>query len=775
MAMNKRIRRKRSLSGGNRSRTFINSKNCIYEFPGSDVKFEFNNEDIQEMPPQALPLASNFNEFKSTGSVVLDFFVSNVRLWILDFLSSDPIEKWDFDDFSKLLFNLEVSPTLENFVLDLESNNAEEMLAHFSFAFSDLIESQKECERSRINELRSEFNSVVQNGAAELSDVEIRFLSGVVAASGYLEGFVDIENIRFIESLDLICFQKHHFLKVKPGEIEKSISPAGNLFSSFFIDIDESSSEKSWRKMNVMLGSPILEKLPNSVTTGPLRKIARGYEIKSENLPKLDEVILDSDVKQKLVNLLEFFKHQDALGEKAALRILLRGVPGSGKSMLSQAIADYFGVGAICLNLSSLRSRNVFYLLATFIERAKKNKMVLVLEECEQLLSVNPFTGASDDTAKLMFEDHEGIVIFTTNEKGSSSWFAPTEAVERRMDFIVDFEMPGPEHRERILTQEIKKWTIQGWQSDITPEDIKKLSKTVNLSGGFLPQALKQAASCGISEKRLSLENLASSIGYVSEKSNAAGHGNQAGTSEIKMDQVILNSEDRKTVDRIIKYSKDVISKKDRNPILPQGATVLFSGAPGTGKTMTAQAIASEMEMKIRMTTASDFLSMYVGGTEKNIKNIFKAAERKKEVLFIDEVEGLLHSRGISQRSWETTQVNEFLKAIESFKGVLICATNHTEMMDHAFARRFLFHLRFTLPNVSERMVLWRQYLAGLRVEDHLIERIAQRFELSGGEIRNAAIRAQVAEESEWIGLERLCQEVESSRTGEVIKRIGIS
>jgi len=760
------------------TRSFLRGGKCtsnLYLFENSEAKLNFEEDPLASLAstPNTLPIGCHFLDFVSSGDEIIDFFANNVRLWILDYLNSESLDRWDIDDFARVSINFGVTGLLKDFLLDLNSKSSKKLLTHFNDGVYSLIEQQREKEIQSIQSSREIFNKRIMSGAENLTDLEVRFLSGLVASSGYLNGIVEFDNIQFLESIGICEFQKNHYSYVAIGEVENAVSPSGNLFSSFLVDIVADRSDKSWKGSSLMLGNPILEKLPNTITTKGLRKASRGYEIKSENLAKLDDVILDPQIKSKIINLVDFFKDQSEKSGKAALRILLRGISGSGKSMLSQAIAQHLGVSAISVNLSTCGPENIFFALATFVERARKNRMVLVLEECEQLLSVNPYTNRNDDAAKIMFEDYDGIVIFTTNTTTTDKWFAPTEAIERRMDLIVDFEIPGPEHRKRILDQELKKWISDGWTTDITGSDTTLFAKETNLSGGFFPQALKQAASAGLGQRVITMKNLDESLKYVSEKSKVSQHTEGSVYSDVKLNQVVLSDDNRNSIEQVIRYFKNT-SGKERNPILPKGTTILFSGQSGLGKTLAAQALANELEMKIKIATASDFLSMFVGGTEKNIKSLFNSAEAKKELLFIDEVEGLLHSRDISQRSWETTQINEFLKAVENFKGILVCATNNPEMMDTAFSRRFLFNIKFTFPNEVQRCALWKQYLAGLDLDDNLIEQLANKFEFSGGEIRNAAVKIHLSGAKDMTEIESLCSEAEAARLGEKSKRIGI-
>lgn len=122
---------------------------------------------------------------------------------------------------------------------------------------------------------------------------------------------------------------------------------------------------------------------------------------------------------------------------------------------------------------------------------------------------------------------------------------------------------------------------------------------------------------------------------------------------------------------------------------------LLLSGPPGTGKTEFVKYLGTELGAKTIVKMGSDLLSMWVGGTEKNIADAFREAEAENAILFLDEVDGLLRSRSMAQRSWEVTQVNELLHRMENFRGILVCATNFSDNLDPATVRRFTFKVAF--------------------------------------------------------------------------------
>ena len=117
----------------------------------------------------------------------------------------------------------------------------------------------------------------------------------------------------------------------------------------------------------------------------------------------------------------------------------------------------------------------------------------------------------------------------------------------------------------------------------------------------------------------------------------------------------------------------------------------------------------------------SDLLSMWVGGTEKNIANAFREAEAEHAILFLDEIDGLVQSRTHAQHSWEVTQVNELLHQMENFNGIMIGATNFIQNLDQAIMRRFTFKLQFNyLDDVGKRLFFERMFKSAL-TEDELL------------------------------------------------------
>jgi hypothetical protein len=182
---------------------------------------------------------------------------------------------------------------------------------------------------------------------------------------------------------------------------------------------------------------------------------------------------------------------------------------------------------------------------------------------------------------------------------------------------------------------------------------------------------------------------------------------------------------------------------------LSRGVSALFSGDPGTGKTMAASVISSELGIDLFRIDLSAVTSKWVGETEKHLARIFDEAQHANAMLLFDEADSLFGKRTelrSAQDRYANLEVNYVLQRMESFDGVSILTTNLESAIDPAFLRRLNFRLRFPAPEAEERTELWRRLLppeTGLS-EQVDFQALADRFVMTGGHIRNAIVRAAV-------------------------------
>jgi hypothetical protein len=179
------------------------------------------------------------------------------------------------------------------------------------------------------------------------------------------------------------------------------------------------------------------------------------------------------------------------------------------------------------------------------------------------------------------------------------------------------------------------------------------------------------------------------------------------------------------------------------------GLAFNFAGPPGTGKTICAEAIANALRKQLLVVRYAEMESMWVGETGKNVSAVFRLATEQDAVLFFDEADAIASRRFTSfhqgvQREMNTV-VNVLLRELDSFSGVLIFATNLAVNFDPAFERRIRTHILFEMPDLKEREAIWRVQVHPRKTPlaaDVDFRALAERFEVSGGDIKNAVLKA---------------------------------
>jgi len=181
-----------------------------------------------------------------------------------------------------------------------------------------------------------------------------------------------------------------------------------------------------------------------------------------------------------------------------------------------------------------------------------------------------------------------------------------------------------------------------------------------------------------------------------------------------------------------------------------------FAGPPGTGKTICAEAIAHSLGLRLLVVRYAELESLWMGETPKNVAATFRAAREERAVLLFDEADAIATRRstvidhGFQRES--NTVVNVLLQELERFNGVVIFATNLAENFDPAFERRIRTHVLFEMPGAVEREQIWRVQMHPSRTPlagDVDFRSLAADYAVSGGDIRNAVLKAALAAAAE--------------------------
>jgi AAA+ superfamily predicted ATPase len=185
----------------------------------------------------------------------------------------------------------------------------------------------------------------------------------------------------------------------------------------------------------------------------------------------------------------------------------------------------------------------------------------------------------------------------------------------------------------------------------------------------------------------------------------------------------------------------------DRKLSLGKGLNVLFAGPPGTGKTMAAEVIASELQLDLYKIDLAQVVSKYIGETEKNLDSIFTAAESANAILFFDEADALFGKRSEVKDShdrYANIEIGYLLQKMEEYEGVAILATNLRQNLDDAFSRRIQVVIDFPFPDEPSRLKIWKGMFpveAPLGTDVDFIG-LSREIKLAGGNIKNIALAA---------------------------------
>ncbi|HUH05787.1 MAG TPA: ATP-binding protein [Kofleriaceae bacterium] len=227
-------------------------------------------------------------------------------------------------------------------------------------------------------------------------------------------------------------------------------------------------------------------------------------------------------------------------------------------------------------------------------------------------------------------------------------------------------------------------------------------------------------------------------------------------STTLTWDDLVLPDEVRAEVDEVWRAAaarRQVFEQWGFEQRTPYGRAVsaLFTGEPGTGKTMCATLVARELGVELYRVDLSKMVDKYIGETEKHLATLFAEAERGRCVLLFDEADSLFGKRTKGGESaterYANLEVNYLLQRIETFSGIVILTTNQESVIDDAFKRRLRYRVSFPFPSEDERELMWRRLIppeapVGPDLDPSML---ARKYRLSGGHMKSAVLRAAFA------------------------------
>ncbi|WP_459861958.1 AAA family ATPase [Campylobacter concisus] len=400
-------------------------------------------------------------------------------------------------------------------------------------------------------------------------------------------------------------------------------------------------------------------------------------------------------IKEDVKILLSFLKNAISKKQKG-VNVLLYGSAGTGKTELSKVIASelnlklyevaYDDGDGYANEYQRLRS----YCLAQNVLSAGSN--LLMYDEAEDIFNTNNDEKRQYGKAFInrSLENNELPTIWITN-----NIYDMDDAVVRRFNLAIEVGIPTENVRAKI----IKKYS----ENLIDDKLIEKLAKNDFIAPALISNASVVVSNLNTKDKNKAFERV------INNTLKAQGYEeirdyNPRDDLPSSYDPNFVNSDcDLNELMQGIKISKN--------------ARICLYGVPGTGKSAYAKFIAKSLKKPIIIKKGSDLLSMFVGGTEKNIALAFKEAKEKHAVLVFDEVDSFLQDRSMAARSWEVTQVNEMLVQMESFDGIFIATTNLIDNLDKACLRRFDLKLEFGYLLLEQSQNLFKKECTLLKVK----------------------------------------------------------
>lgn len=178
-----------------------------------------------------------------------------------------------------------------------------------------------------------------------------------------------------------------------------------------------------------------------------------------------------------------------------------------------------------------------------------------------------------------------------------------------------------------------------------------------------------------------------------------------------------------------------------------KGLSVLFSGPPGTGKTMAAEVVARDVDLDLYTVDLSGVVSKYIGETEKNLARIFAEAHTSNAILFFDEADALFGKRtevSDAHDRYANIETSYLLQKMEEYQGLVILATNLRQNLDEAFTRRIRFVVEFPFPDADSRARIWRTLFPPETplAPDVDFAALGREYPVAGGNIKNIALNA---------------------------------
>jgi ATP-dependent 26S proteasome regulatory subunit len=457
------------------------------------------------------------------------------------------------------------------------------------------------------------------------------------------------------------------------------------------------------------------------------RRIAPFCQI-VEPVVVLADLPLDITVKQTL--------HQIATDVKStqqSLKLYLRGVAGVGKQQTAAAFATTLQIPLLTMDLMQVVHQKADFqqILQLVLRTLKLYSAVLYLPGVDRLIGQEQ--GVYYQQLLSALANTSGTIVLA----GNQAW----EPITPERASVREIVLGMPDFQQRQIC----------WQTHLDSRQVSLKSSSVDvLADRFrLTPAQIQAAVTVACQNSSPTPTT-----FFAAARKQAGQNLHTLTEKIEArytwDDIVLPIDPLAQLREICSRveHRQVVYQQwgfDRKLSLGKGLNALFSGSSGTGKTMAAEVIATELQLDLYRIDLSQVVSKYIGETEKNLDRIFQAAESANAILFFDEADALFGKRSEVKDAhdrYANIEIGYLLQKVETYSGLAILATNLRQNLDDAFVRRLQFIIEFPFPDEEYRRQIWSVLFPANAPLDPKIdfELLAREIRLPGGNLKNIAL-----------------------------------
>ncbi|NQX69433.1 AAA family ATPase [Paenibacillus alba] len=475
---------------------------------------------------------------------------------------------------------------------------------------------------------------------------------------------------------------------------------------------------------------------------------------------------------------------QSPAAERKRLAFHVWGNAGAGKKLQVMHLSRFFKKPLLLVDLADvlLHAVSLEEQLSVIIREAILHQAVLCFTRLEVLYPEEPDLAAQQRLGRFheLLDGYGGMVFLLAGKYNRQSW-KPKE----RLLLEHELQVPDEGGRERLWTAFAREL---GVSADI---DFAVMSGKFRFTPGQIRRALTLAR--GYSAWQAGGESPAAAPLRVDALYKACyqqvQHKLERKATRIEprygWEDIVLPPEQKDQLRNAcnqVKYRGVVYGDWgfEKKLAYGKGLSMLFAGPPGTGKTMSAQVVAGDLQLELYKVDLSQVISKYIGETEKNLHEIFEEAQLSNAVLFFDETDALFGKRSEvkdSHDKYANIETAYLLQKMEEYQGITVLATNLLNNIDEAFLRRINYVIKFPFPDSEYREKIWQaMFPAAAPLSDDVdFKYLAQRYEIAGGNIKNVVVSSAflAAEAGQSIRMQHIIKSIrhELQKSGKILAR----